>query len=68
MSRKLTYSRCQTLRLDPRLDDLLAEAAFEHRISKASYVRAALHHQLGTGDERHGRMAHDRRSPAPAMR
>jgi hypothetical protein len=42
MTRKKKYNRCQTLRLDDRLDDLLTEAAYESHTTKASYVRAVL--------------------------
>jgi hypothetical protein len=47
MSRQATFTRCQTLRLDQPLDDLLTTAAFEGRMSKASYVRAAIRQSLG---------------------
>ena len=47
MTHKTTFPRCQTLRLDGPLDDLLTEAAFEHRTSKSAYVRSAIRSRLG---------------------
>jgi predicted transcriptional regulator len=57
MSQKSKYSRCQTLRLDERLDDYVTEAAFERRTTKAAWIRAAIRQSLGWHDERPGRIA-----------
>lgn len=38
---------CLTLRIEPELDELLAEACWEHRTSKATWIRAAIRQSLG---------------------
>lgn len=37
---------CLTLRLDPQLDELLTEVAFDQRTSKASWIRMAIRKSL----------------------
>jgi hypothetical protein len=44
MNRK--HIHCLTLRLDPQLDDLLTETAFENRTSKSSWIRMAIRQRL----------------------
>lgn len=36
-----------TLRLDPRLHDLVTDASYEAHLSKAAYIRRAIHAYLG---------------------
>ena len=43
---KLKYERCLTLRLDDTLDDLLTEAAYDRRTSKAAMIRSAIRQSL----------------------
>jgi hypothetical protein len=56
MNHKSKYTRCQTLRLDARLDDSVTEAAFDRHTTKAAWIRAAIRQSLGLHDERPGRM------------
>jgi predicted transcriptional regulator len=35
-------SHAMTLRLDPRLDDLLTDASYDARLSKAAWIRRAI--------------------------
>lgn len=60
MTRVTTFTRCQTLRLDQQLDDLLTEAAYDHRTSKSSYVRSALRNCLGIADRTPERLRRDK--------
>jgi hypothetical protein len=39
-----------TLRLDTTTDDLIIEAAYDRRMSKATYIRAAIHRCLGMAE------------------
>ena len=41
-------THCLTLRIDQRLDDLLVEASYERRISKAAWIRETLRYRLGS--------------------
>jgi hypothetical protein len=43
---KRKYEHCLTLRLDESLDDLLTEAAYDRRTSKASWIRMAIRQSL----------------------
>jgi predicted transcriptional regulator len=45
-----TKKQAMTLRLDPDLDDLLTEICWEHRTTKAAWIRAALRQSLGIQD------------------
>jgi hypothetical protein len=45
MKRKLTH--CLTLRILPELDLLVTDAAFDARLSKAAFIRRAIHASLG---------------------
>jgi predicted transcriptional regulator len=44
MNRKSTH--CLTLRLDPQLDELVTEAAYDHRASKSDWIRMAIRQRL----------------------
>ncbi len=48
MNRRSTFTCCLTLRLDPATDDLVTEASYDRRMSKAAWIRMALRHCLGT--------------------
>lgn len=41
------HTHAMTLRLDPTIDELLTEAAFDRRTSKAQWIRFAIRHRLG---------------------
>ena len=43
---KITNTHCMTLRTPPELDLLVSDAAYDARQSKASWIRAAIHHRL----------------------
>lgn len=45
MKRKLTH--CLTLRTLPELDLLVSDAAYDAHLSKAAWIRRAIHAQLG---------------------
>ena len=45
MKKKLTH--CLTLRTRPELDLLVSDAAYDARLSKAAYIRRAIHAHLG---------------------
>jgi predicted transcriptional regulator len=49
---KSQNTHCLTLRLDPQLDELLCEAAWERRQSKAAWIRVAIKQSLGITRER----------------
>lgn len=57
MKRKSRFPRCQTLRLDERLDDLVTEVAFDRRTTKAAWIRAAIRH--GIANERMNSIRHN---------
>lgn len=40
-------SHAMTLRLDPRLDELLTDASYDARLTKAAFIRRAIHTSLG---------------------
>jgi hypothetical protein len=40
-------SHAMTLRLDPLLDDLLTDASYDAHLSKAAFIRRAIHAHLG---------------------
>jgi hypothetical protein len=42
-----TTNHAMTLRIDSQLDDILAEACWEHRMTKAAWIRAAIRQSLG---------------------
>jgi predicted HicB family RNase H-like nuclease len=44
---KRKHTQAMTLRLDPTISDLLNEAAWRKRISKAAYIRGAIKTRLG---------------------
>ncbi len=44
--KKAKYTYCLTLRLEPQVDELLAEAASDRRISKTDFIRAAIRKSL----------------------
>ncbi len=48
MIMKRTHTHAMTLRLDPRLDESLTEASYDARLSKAAWIRRAIHAQLVT--------------------
>jgi hypothetical protein len=37
---------CLTLRIDPELDELISDASYDHRLSKAAWIRAAIRQSL----------------------
>jgi hypothetical protein len=39
-------SSCMTLRLSPQLDELVTEASYNHRMSKAAWIRMAIKRSL----------------------
>jgi hypothetical protein len=41
-----TYTRCLTLRIEPSVDDLLTEAAYDRRLTKADWIRSAIRRGL----------------------
>jgi len=45
-----TYTRCLTLRIEPSVDDLLTEAAYDRHLTKADWIRTAIRRSL-TDDE-----------------
>ena len=45
MKRKHTHA--MTLRLDPRLHGLLTDASYDARLSRAAFIRRAIHAHLG---------------------
>jgi hypothetical protein len=51
MSQRHTY--CLTLRLEPRIEELIAEAAYDRGITKSDYIRAAISKSLKTQQEQH---------------
>ena len=55
MNRKTTYTRCLTLRLDPKIDELLTDACWSRRTSKAAWIRAAIRQSLGFENDRNRR-------------
>lgn len=44
MDRNSTH--CLTLRLDAQLDELVTEAAYDHRASKSDWIRMAIRQRL----------------------
>ena len=38
---------CLTLRIEPELDEVLTEACWDHRTTKAAWIRAAIQQSLG---------------------
>lgn len=48
MNRRSTFTHCLTLRLDQTTDELLTEAAYDRRTTKAAWIRAAIRRCLGT--------------------
>jgi predicted HicB family RNase H-like nuclease len=44
---KTRHPHAMTLRLDPRLHDLVTDASYDARLSKAAYIRRAIHASLG---------------------
>jgi hypothetical protein len=44
---KIKNSSCMTLRLPPQLDELVTEASYDHRMSKAAWIRMAIKGSLG---------------------
>jgi len=57
MNRK--YTQSMTLRLEPQLDDLVADAAFDRRTTKASWIRAAIRRSLKIDNAPTGRLDND---------
>ncbi len=53
-----TYTRCLTLRIEPNVDDLLAEAAYDRRLTKSDFIRSAIRHIL---QQPNADVSHDRR-------
>lgn len=49
--KKPKYTECMTLRLEPHLDDLVTEAAYDRRTSKAAWIRSAIRRSLGMSDQ-----------------
>ena len=45
MKRKLTH--CLTLRILPEMDLLVSDAAYDARLSKAAWIRRAIHASIG---------------------
>jgi hypothetical protein len=43
---KRTYIHCLTLRIEATVDELLTEAAFDRRITKSDWIRAAIRQGL----------------------
>lgn len=44
MKRKKTH--CLTLRLDPQVDELICEVSHDDRMTKADWIRSAIHQSL----------------------
>ena len=42
----LRYTHCLTLRLEPKIDDLITEAAYDRRESNSDFIRAAIRQRL----------------------
>jgi hypothetical protein len=38
---------CLTLRIEPQLDEILTEACWAHRTTKAAWIRSAIRQSLG---------------------
>jgi predicted transcriptional regulator len=55
MNRK--YTQSMTLRLEPQIDALLTEAAYDRRTTKAAWIRSAIRQGLGIADIRTGKVA-----------
>jgi hypothetical protein len=49
---KRQKSFCMTLRLPPQLDELVSEACYESRMSKAEWIRAAINQSLRSLESR----------------
>jgi uncharacterized protein (DUF1778 family) len=43
-----TYTRCLTLRIEPKVDDLLTDAAYDQRTTKSDWIRSAIRRGLAT--------------------
>ena len=43
-----TYTRCLTLRIEPKVDDLLTDAAYAQRTTKSDWIRSAIRRGLAT--------------------
>ena len=68
MRRRFNFSRCQTLRLNPELDDLLTEHAYNRSITKAAYIRSALIRQIKIDDEQFNRRSEHSNLYEPVLR
>lgn len=55
---KPKHIHCLTLRIQPQLDEALTEACWDHRTTKATWIRAAIRRSLGlettSAEKRHG--------------
>jgi hypothetical protein len=51
---KRNKMHCLTLRIDPQLDDLIADASYDRRTTKAAWIRAAIRQSLARTTERTG--------------
>jgi predicted HicB family RNase H-like nuclease len=40
------YTHCMTLRLEPRLEEMITEAAYDRRVSKSDWIRDAIRRGL----------------------
>jgi hypothetical protein len=40
------YTFCMTLRLTAEIEEMVAEAAYDRRISKSDFIRLAIRHSL----------------------
>ena len=49
MKSKLTH--CLTLRIEPHIDDMITEASYDSRTSKAGWIRAAIRQSLVLADQ-----------------
>jgi metal-responsive CopG/Arc/MetJ family transcriptional regulator len=58
MSQRHIY--CLTLRLEPAFEELVAEAAFEHGVTRSDWIRMAI--RSGLKSQRHFQEQHDQRT------
>ncbi len=52
-----TYTRCLTLRIEPKVDDRLTEAAYDCRLTKSDWIRAAIRRTLSDHESTNTRKA-----------
>ena len=60
-----TYTRCLTLRIEPNVDDLLTEAAYDRRLTKSDWIRAAIRRGLAHSGDHKGHRSTPMNPKAP---